>query len=82
MSIKCITLKKSEKIGYNIRMGNNLSFDEQRTQYSSYTGPKGMVGFLVKKCGVRDESVANLILIGVAIIIFALAGLVFYKALS
>jgi hypothetical protein len=67
---------------YNKAMGNNLSFEEQRTQYSSYTGPKGMVGFLVKKCGVRDESVANLILIGIAVVIFALAGLVFYQALK
>jgi hypothetical protein len=62
-------------------MTDNVSFDEHHTQFRSYSEPKGMVGFLIKKCGVQDESVANIILVVFAIIIFVIAGFVFYSAL-
>ncbi len=63
-------------------MADNVSFDENRTSFRSYSEPKGMVGFLIKKCGVQDESNANIILVVFAIIIFIVAGFVFYSALN
>lgn len=63
-------------------MGDNISFDEQRTKYTSNTSPKGLIGFLINKCGVPDESTANIILIVIAVIFFAFAGFLFYNSLA
>lgn len=62
-------------------MTDNFSFEEQPTKLTAYSTPTGLVGFLIKKLGVRDEKMANLILITVAIIIFIISGFIFASAL-
>ncbi len=61
-------------------MTDNFSFEEQRTKLTAYVGPTGLVGFLVKKMGVKDEKVANAILVVFAIVIFIIAGFIFASA--
>lgn len=63
-------------------MSDNFSFDEQKIVSSSSSAPKGLIGFLIDKCGVRDETTANIILVVVAVIIFAIAGYIFYGAIK
>lgn len=63
-------------------MSDNFSFEEQRINLSAYGTPTGLVGFLIKKLHVRDEKTANLILVIVAIIIFAISGYIFAGALG
>lgn len=60
----------------------DMSFDEHRITQTSSSAPKGLVGFLINKCGVKDESVANIILIVIAIAIFVVAGFIMYGALK
>lgn len=62
-------------------MTDNFSFEEQPTKLTAYSTPGGLVGFLVKKLGVRDEKMANLILVIVAVIIFVISGFIFASAL-
>ena len=62
-------------------MTENFTFEEQRTKYTAYVGPSGMVGFLIKKVGVPNEKIANFILLTFAIIIFIISGFVLTSAL-
>lgn len=61
-------------------MSDNFSFEEQRTKLTAYSGPTGLVGFLVKKLGVPDEKMANIILIIISVIIFVISGFIFASA--
>lgn len=61
---------------------SDMSFDEHKISQTSSSGPKGLVGFLINKCGVGDESTANIILVVVAVVIFAVAGFIMYGALK
>ncbi len=61
-------------------MSDEFSFEEHKVSYSSESGPKGMIGFLINKCGVKTEAAANVILLVLSFIIFALAISVFVSA--
>lgn len=63
-------------------MTDNFSFEETPTKLTAYSGPSGLVGFLIKKVGVPNEKIANLILIIIALVIFTISGFIFASALS
>ncbi len=62
-------------------MTDNFTFEEQRTKLTAFAQPRGMVGFLMKHLGIRDERTANAILVAVAVIIFIISGFIFASAL-
>jgi hypothetical protein len=61
-------------------MTDNFSFEDDHTKFTSRP-IGGIVGFMISKLGVRDEKVANIILVIIAIIMFSLAALVMSSAL-
>lgn len=62
-------------------MVDQISFEENRTKLTSVSN-KGLVGFMINKLGVKDESVANIILVVVALIIFGISALIFINSLA
>ncbi len=65
---------------YNIYMSDEFSFDEQRVVSTSSSAPRGMIGFLMDKCGVKTEAGANVILLVLSLLIFGLAISIFISA--
>ena len=58
---------------------SQVEFDEQNIDsYRSYDQPKGVMIKIVESFGVPEEYV-NFVLVGLAVVIFIIAGLVFYK---
>lgn len=60
-----------------------VSFDDDRERnakvsFTSRTVAGGMVGWLIRRRIVNDESQANVILIGVATVIFIISGVIFW----
>ena len=62
---------------------SQIEFDQSDTFKSSVSGPapKGFVGFLIKKGIVKDKTSANFVLIGIAVVFFAVSIYLFSLAL-